>query len=107
MPQPGLLDFDDRHAKVRGIGDPLVKIRSVMEWDGVGRYSFRRFLDLTPKDVVRDAKTLWLARQSLRFAAVLVSHEREAALRDDGRCGRIHRKGHRELSARPIRRRTL
>jgi IS5 family transposase len=34
------------------------------------RYSFSRFVDLTPEDVVPDAKTLWRFRESLKSAAV-------------------------------------
>ena len=106
MPQPGFFDLDERFAKLDGIGDPLVKIRAVVDWEGFrpileaaqakprksaagrkafdavllfrilvlqqlynlsddqtehqirDRYSFSRFLDLTPEDVVPDAKTL-------------------------------------------------
>jgi transposase len=118
MPQPGFFDLDDRFAKLDGIGDPLVKIRAVVDWEGFrpileaaqakprkcaagrkafdavlmfrilvlqqlynlsddqteypvrDRYSFSRFLDFTPEDVVLDAKTLWRYREGLKSAAV-------------------------------------
>ena len=118
MPQPGFFDLDERFAKLDGIGDPLLKIRAVVDWEGFrpileaaqakprqsaagrkafdavlmfrilvlqqlynlsddqteyqirDRYSFGRFLDLTPEDVVPDAKTLWRYRESLKSAAV-------------------------------------
>ena len=34
MSQPGFFDLDDRFAKLDGIGDPLVKIRAVVDWEG-------------------------------------------------------------------------
>jgi len=118
MPQPGFFDLDDRFAKLDGIGDPLVKIRAVVDWEGFrpileaaqaklrksaagrkafdavlmfrilvlqqlynlsddqteyqirDRYSFSRFLDLTPEAVVPDAKTLWRYRENLKSAVV-------------------------------------
>ena len=33
MPQPGFFDLDERFAKLDGIGDPLVKIRAVVDWE--------------------------------------------------------------------------
>ena len=33
MLQPGFFDLDDRCAKLDGIGDPLVKIRAVVDWE--------------------------------------------------------------------------
>jgi len=43
MPQPRFFDLDDRFAKLDGIGDPLVKIRAVVDWEG-----FRPILDAAP-----------------------------------------------------------
>lgn len=40
MPQPGFFDLDDRYAKLDGIGDPLVKIKAVVDWE-----AFRPILD--------------------------------------------------------------
>lgn len=34
MPQPGFFDLDDRFAKLDGIGDPLVKIKGAVDWEG-------------------------------------------------------------------------
>ena len=70
MPQPGLFDLDERFAAPEGIGDRLGIMRLVAEWEGFRRYLFSRFLDLTPEDVVLDAKTLWRYRESLKSAAV-------------------------------------
>jgi IS5 family transposase len=118
MPQPGFFDLDDRYAKLDGIGDPLVKIKEAVDWEGFrpilnealakprksnagrkeydrvlmfkitvlqhlynlgddqteyqirDRYSFSRFLDLTPEDEVPDAKTLWRYKEGLKSAQV-------------------------------------
>lgn len=40
MPQPGFFDLDERYTKLDGIGDPLVKIKAVVDWEG-----FRPILD--------------------------------------------------------------
>ena len=42
MPQPGFFDLDDRFAKLDGIGDPLVKIKGAVDWEG-----FRAILEET------------------------------------------------------------
>jgi len=118
MPQPGFFDLDERFAKLDGIGDPLVKIKAVVDWEGFrpildealekprksnagrkeydrvlmfkitvlqhlynlgddqseyqirDRYSFSRFLDLTPEDEVPDAKTIWRFKEGLKSAHV-------------------------------------
>ena len=119
MPQPGFFDLDERYAKLDGIGDPLVKINEVVDWEGFrpildealkkprksnagrkefdrvlmfkvavlqhlynlsddqteyqirDRYSFSRFLGVTPEDVVPDAKTIWRFKEGLKWASVL------------------------------------
>jgi len=40
MPHPGFFDLDERYAKLDGIGDPLVKIKAVVDWE-----RFRPILD--------------------------------------------------------------
>ena len=34
MRPPGFFDLEDRFAKVDGLGDPLVKVAQVVDWEG-------------------------------------------------------------------------
>ena len=140
MPQPGFFYLDERFAKLDGIGDPLVKIKTAVDWEGFrgvleassekprrsnagrkafdavlmfkilvlqhlynlsddqteykirDRYSFCRFLDLTPEDRVPDAKTLWRFREGLKSASVFDALFAELALQIAAE-GYIARKG--------------
>lgn len=112
--QPGFFDLESRHQQLEELGDPLVKLSELVDWDGFrpllsrvrekdrksaagrrpydvvlmfkilflqsfyglgddqteyqirDRYSFCRFLGLTPEGKVPDAKTIWLFREALK-----------------------------------------
>ena len=44
MRPPGFFDLEDRFAKLDGLGDPLLKIAQVVDWEGVRSVLNRAFL---------------------------------------------------------------
>jgi len=112
--QPGFFDLENRHGQLEALGDPLPKLKEIVDWEAFrpllerirekerksnasrkpydvilmfkvlvlqhlynladeqteyqirDRYSFCRFLGLSPEGKVPDARTIWVFREALK-----------------------------------------
>jgi hypothetical protein len=71
--QGGLFDAEERLRWLSASGDPLERLRAVVEFEATLLGADRSRGGRSPYDAVPDAKTIWLSREQLTRAGALAT----------------------------------